>query len=1711
MPPATFACAHSPEGLAQLYQLSAAQCVCDMGSGPYWSFAHTRHDAIDAQVFTSVGWPICANHRCTTHALEMFQWPSFWPSTPWPLCFPTKFTPVGEAINPGPHFAITVANPTGLRGKERTVYELPRGIVNLAETHLAPPGMRAACHSLRHMATEDNRRWWLLPGAAVALRARSQSTGVWAGVFQLSDAPAHQLRLPFPNDELSQGRAMISQFNLGGNAITGAVIYAWAQGPTWPQAKAATRSMLQHLTTEVVYGRSGLRYISGDFNSDSYPETEEWLSLGWTEVQDLHSAAFQEGPFPTCKGRTRPDKLFISPELRSYYKKTEVRDLFSDHSAVIGWFDLPLHFPPQKYWPMPAKLPWTSIDKQWMSSQPEMTSLADHHGNTTSFFKALGKTYEDSLHGFVMPSLNGHLLPACRGRAQHFAAKERPLQQPVPRPSRQGEITPSSDFLGRVNHRWFTQLRRIQSLLHNLRRGSDEPTAVEYRLLTWAAIKKAKGFGDDFATWWQHRPIKSDPEDTIFPDRLPSLLRLDNIFHDFEACYRQLESWSLRQRCALLKARREEHIRDSFKDVTSQDFKSLTELTQTKEAEITHVAPANLQVSTDYDFDLHPGGRWFLDDQPAKVVRLRPFTFLVNCELLLCPGQVLRQEWTITDPNLILQQIQEFWKPRWNSSSPPSTAEWNRIFAFVHAHVPSFPFADSQLNVPAWEAINRRYTARSARGPDGFDHLDLVHMPYTLKEGMVELLQHIEDGADWPLQLLKGFCHPLPKHDQACTAAHYRPIVIFPMIYRSWSSMRSKGIIRQLGQRLPAGVRGFLPHREAGDLWHSAQALIECALQQDLHLVGNVTDICKAFEHVPRKPLFTVALRLGLPPGVIRAWERFLANAERYFKIQDHIGDCILSDTGLPEGCSLSVVGMTIIDWIWDVYQSIFAPRTIPQSYVDNLELIGQEVGSVIASFCTMEEYFSLWSLRLDKQKTYFWATQSADRSALRQLQLPVELEHADLGGAMHYCARKTMHTQRSRLDALDPLWARLRRSWASNFQKGTILIQAFWAKAFHAIGITLMPWADVARLRTKAVRALGHGRAGAHPGVRLALLCNDITCDPGGYQLIRVFQDFVRFMAKQPHIFDLWSSFSSCFDGTLFSGPFSKLVEQCDLIWWRVCDPPYLIDHDGLPVNLQQDAWPFLRKRLTQAWQQRISREIAHRADFQGLAGLHWPPSPHETKLTALELSRVNALREGAFLTNHQHSKFDLVKPSTCAFCPAEDTLVHRCLTCPAMQPVRDNHSWAIAHWHEHPRALTEHLLPSRISQEADLRQLFAQQLEPADEDCPWNTLDCHHHLFTDGSCLAPRSSLLASASWAVVSASHEQLLASSPLAGLQQDVNRAELRAVVFAARWLSQQHTSGTIWTDSSYAACGFAALLADADGDAPDSNADLWEELRSIIQQTPASFARVQHVSGHQTVPNQLDTCDEWIAYWNNQADFFAKRAHHGRSSSFWNLWSICKAALVDTTFAVDKFRDFHLELAAFRHTALDNLEVSVSADAQPFQRLPAINGTWLDALPLDWPLQWRNSSHATKFGTIFVEQLVTWLFRHSTNRVNVQISWLELAAIVYMQPFSHPMPAASEGEIWSDLQFVPPAQVKQLTITARIRMLRGVFRAITALFSVDCPFVQGLNLSALRVHPPQAGLQMAIDPGVLLSGEHALRRLTERRAIRVSNDLCRPFS
>ena len=50
---------------------------------------------------------------------------------------------------------------------------------------------------------------------------------------------------------------------------------------------------------------------------------------------------------------------------------------------------------------------------------------------------------------------------------------------------------------------------------------------------------------------------------------------------------------------------------------------------------------------------------------------------------------------------------------------------------------------------------------------------------------------------------------------------------------------------------------------------------------------------------------------------------------ERHFVLHGHFGPAITSNWGMPEGCGLSVVAMSLIDWCWDVYQSVFAPATV--------------------------------------------------------------------------------------------------------------------------------------------------------------------------------------------------------------------------------------------------------------------------------------------------------------------------------------------------------------------------------------------------------------------------------------------------------------------------------------------------------------------------------------------------------------------------------------------------------------------------------------------------------------------------------------------------------------------------------------------------------------------------------------------------------------
>ena len=716
----------------------------------------------------------------------------------------------------------------------------------------------------------------------------------------------------------------------------------------------------------------------------------------------------------------------------------------------------------------------------------------------------------------------------------------------------------------------------------------------------------------------------------------------------------------------------------------------------------------------------------------------------------------------------------------------------------------------------------------------------------------------------------------------------------------------------------------------------------------------------------------------------------------------------------------------------------------------------------------------------------------------------------------MTFCRRKGPGSQQTRIDALAPLWMRLKKASLYPHTKEYILRQAFWPAAFHAIGITLLPWKTVQGLRTQAAKALGHGLAGANPAVRLALLSQDMSADPGFYQLKRVILDFQRFLQRMPAILDSWISYMDHFDGALLSGPFSKLIEQFELIHWTVQEPPWFSDHDDCLHDLQRVSSSTLVSLLQDAWHQRIALEICHRKDFQGLCGLQWPASRHEQRLSALDAARICSVREGAFLSGSTQGRYDLVKGSLCSSCGVVDTMTHRATTCSLFRASQQRHPEACALWHRAPLALSEHLLPSRNPWSSARKRLLMTLPDFTDRFLVTALDDDWHDLFADGSSLWPGIWTLTVSAWAVVSVRHNAVLAAGPTVGLQQDPGRAELTAALASIRWLYVEQTKGTLWLDSAYVASGLHSILETGVSPEYSSNEDLWEEVATFVCLLDRGHFQVQHVAGHRQAQDQEDPVDDWSAHWNTCADGAARAAHGHRSDEFKQVQLRLEHEFFQSENNVDILRAFHLDLAQqaaeLGHIDLDEDEqIPLPLLAGP-DRPSVDGGDWIDALPLGWLTHWIQEEHKVNVAPAVAARLVDWLqSERSSAECGKFVSWLELAAMLETSVFEHPLQlSVNTRTVWVDAIHVPFSNHQPPTVALRIRFLKDVFKILSSLFGLDIPVVQGLDLSRLGVHPPQTGVTLMISPPVWRSAVQRLRAFTSSRPVRTANDLSRPF-
>ena len=1383
-------------------------------------------------------------------------------------------TRFGEAQHPGPRFWIGTANPSGTVGKERQLAELPEGIWGITETHLSGVNQKATIRKIQHEARAQGRDLQCVPGAPLPIRARSSSAGTWSGVLTLSDWTSKPVTCLWPNGEHNIGRVQVVQSFYGPFSLMGATMYGWPKSPTWPNALRDTNLLFDNLVQELGLSRGGPRYIVGDFNHD-LDALRGWEVLqhaGWKDAQDLAYEWWGQEHCMTYRSSSITDHVLLSPEMVPLVKDVKCWNWFADHSGIGACLEVPIVKLQQRVWPLPAEVPWDAVRyEEWRQAQHHLpdvqASCPDHR------VLQWARAYENSFDGFMDTSI-GHLPTSCRGRCQQKDPVVRAVDSPLLKPSRPGEVQIKTDFVGRAVHRWFQQLRRLQSMVHAKNADKNTPDAIEYRTSLWRAIRKSKGFEGTFETWWRTRPTQLAGLPEELPSEPPTAASCRAIFEDFHINYRNFESWHARRRKNLISAQFQANTNKIFEVTRKEPRGGVNYLEKATNTTVLGSNAAQSQIHVDINHELQLLASLKVLEQMIPISAQEGQVITLEGEWILQDGMEAEVIEHASTADKLHQQLIEFWKPRWWKDPLPKPEEWSRIINFAKAYLPPGHLEHVDISVESWTDINRRYGPRAARGPDGLSHADLRKMPSQFQDELVSILNQCEEETVWPEVWRTGFVHSLEKKEGASRVNEYRPVIIYSVIYRSWGSLRAKRFLQHLAHLVDERQLGFMPGKEVAEIWMLLQGLVERSVQEGEDLMGFVTDIEKAFESLPRDPIFEIAHHLGLPAKTMQLWKHFLDTTERRFLVRGEVSDAVFSNHCFPEGCSLSCVALSIAGLTLHSYMNEFSKRCGTISYVDNLELLARALGPLQQGVLTMQTWTEMWKLELDQEKSYIWTSEAGTRKEAKMLGWNVVRSAKDLGAQLNYGRSRSVKSQTQRFTSLDSIWPKLRRCLAPNWQKQRLLRQALWPKAFYGVSICTIGWAHIKSLRTEAMKALGYQMAGAAPGLRLGLLCHE-QCDPGFYQAWHVLTTFRRIARKRPSFAQMWKDYMDRFDGGMKQGPFAKLLEVCQQLRWTI-DAPRVADADGCwHLWLEMDE-KVLYELVKDAWTWKVFLEVQKRKDLEGLQGIdrrvilqaHARVRPHF-------LHSIWRLQDGSFVEPAQHVKYDLSKTPTCTLCGAPDSMEHRCTTCPRRQHVYAKHHGILQKWTTFSKAKQIHLLPSQNPYWIPCKQK-AMQMEDQ-----WNRSQIHPepelcHLFTDGSCHGGRHRLYQLAAWAVVSATNDCCVANGVLGGLGQDNDRAELRAVIAAVQYAIEMQKNTVIWTDSTFAAEGMVRLLHDA-ADLPEGHCgEDRVELQGLLCHGEVQL-QIHHVPGHAKWVNQDFDFDNWAARWNDRADREANMA------------------------------------------------------------------------------------------------------------------------------------------------------------------------------------------------------------------------------------------
>ena len=1388
---------------------------------------------------------------------------------------------VGEASKPGPPpshpWVIGAINPTGLAGKAQQFKDMPPGIYAVSETHLSQRGQARFREEIHHAKLDMK----LFPGFPAPLKKDSIHAvgGKHTGVAFLTSFPTRPIVSGWDQELYATSRIHAASFLVHNTWVAGGICYGYAKEAETSAVQENTNRLLQELSKQVFHGFKGPAFIAGDFNQvpGVLSEVRKWEQSGWKDVQTWAAEVFGVNPGVTCHYTTRKDYIYLSPELQGMLQRcTNSFDRWPDHSSLLGHFDYPQTCPPIPRWDKPAPIEYSEMSPQDIAASE--CSPAPHHEDPTSQYSAICAQFEQHVHSCLKAKGKNGLQPNQRGRGQTLQRTfRRQICAPV-KPARQGDFQPSVHTWSLLHSRWITQCRRLQSYARHVSKGSTTPTAVEHRAALWHSIRKALGFAGGFEAWWGDQATEHPQLFPWVPIEPPAADLAHHMSHQFAQILSNMETQIIKQRVQQAKRRRIEDTNRIFRDVRKPMpvpvsmlvAKATTQVTVIVDEGSVEVEDSNpIQEAT--VLETRVGPLHVIHIEENQVWFTSPHSLLPGDELA-----IVELQGQVSD---IHEAFLREWTRRWDRHRHLPDDHWDEVLALTQTML----YADSMklepLTLERWKRAIQSKKATAATGLDSVARRDLLAFPDALHLQLLDIFRRAEESGQWPAQLLQGAVHSLEKVPGAQNVSQYRPITVMPCAYRIYTSIRSREVLQHLAKVTPPTLLGNIPGKQAVSLWWTMQHRIEQAMYAGDPLTGAVSDLCKAFNHLPRTVTFQIAASMGVHPNILRAWAASTVNLKRHFVVRNSPSAQVTSTTGFVEGCGMSVVGMVLVNTLVHAYMQHQHPEAVFTTYVDNYEIQTASVPQTTQALHTLQRFCDLLDVQLDTQKTYRWASDATGCANLRDIQVTPIKAAKDLGAHIQYTANLTNGTVLEKFRKLPDLWHKLSRSHSPQVQKLKVLRVVAWPRILYSGAIVHIGRAHFDEARAGAFRALGLQKSGANAQVFLALMAPTLS-DPEFYALWHAVTQFRRHIPDD--LVDLTLSQAAVTPARKRKpGPGGVLITRLEQVCWTYVADGVFCDGEGGKVHIVHSPPQELKSRLARAWHHAVGRRWEHRKGFRGLRYVSPALSQIDTAKYALDdVGFLQVAQTGAFYTADclQHTGY--TDDSRCAKCLAEDSIDHRHWHCPATAASRNEIPVEIRQLISQQAPCTrEHGWMPEPLEVRRFKETLSQIADTSTEYMPC-AKQSHYDLFCDGSGLDPKSPLSRVVAWGVVVAGKDLQTPHFPLAwggvpGYWQTVMRAELMAFLSAVQYRVLQNTTFAVWSDCEVIIRRARRIQrGEFIVTSNCSDHDLWTVVQLILP--PVSVCTLHHIKSHQNYHDE-EPWIQWACSANDMADMVAAQA------------------------------------------------------------------------------------------------------------------------------------------------------------------------------------------------------------------------------------------